>query len=510
MTRKIALKLDVLPVYSNFNWRHDLKLMHRYERSVEVVRHETTLLVLSTEAAINSGVSAQLHNDLAPHSSEIQHYQITADLLNLIATDQSLRPEEQIKTEALSRFQRTVQDAITQRASDIHFNIGAQSLIKFRINGELITYEQTTSASLRLFLRTLYVAFSDNKAEPIYKPNLAMSSTVSGRFHLPRPYIATEEAFEPREVEVTVRKQSFPLNGSDADEVWRLIINDDRRPPNFAELGYTEQQAKQLTLMIDKPKGLILVCGTTGSGKSMTLASMLHQIDERSGGKLSIRTIEAPVEFAIKGARQWSLTGNNFAEALRTYMRADPDVICVGEINNSESALAAANASLTGHLTATTLHASTPADALTRLKAWGVDNVTMADPAFIAGIVTQTLIKLLCTQCKTPWVDSYIDSSLAEAARNSGIRLESTMIQGLGCDHCGGTGYATRTVIARVSTITSETITAIRDERYDQAFEQDQTIAQHAATLLDSGQICVRTLYKTLGQFPHWVPGGQS
>ena len=194
----------------------------------------------------------------------------------------------------------------------------------------------------------------------------------------------------------------------------------------------------------------MLVTGPTGSGKSTTLYSVLSELDTE---EINVATIEDPVEGQIVGINQTQVNeraGLTFANALRSILRQDPDVLMVGEIRDSETALIVSQAALTGHLVYSTLHTNDSISAVTRLTNLGVEPYLVA--ATIRGVLAQRLVRKICSHCKTEWEG---DQSIVDRIG------EGNYMMGVGCTRCRNTGYAGRIGLFELFIPTNEMLDAI-------------------------------------------------
>lgn len=213
--------------------------------------------------------------------------------------------------------------------------------------------------------------------------------------------------------------------------------------PEVEQLGFSDYNLQRFTEVIDRPNGIFLVTGPTGSGKSFTSFSTLKRIAKP---EKNTTTIEDPVEYEIPGIVQSQVNntaGMTFARALRAFLRQDPDIIFVGEIRDSETAQIAVEAALTGHLVLATLHTNDAPGAVTRLEEMGLEHFNIA--AAVAGILAQRLLRKVCAECAAP------TNADPDVLRRLGItdkELRGAQLKrGAGCPHCGGTGYKGRTGI---------------------------------------------------------------
>lgn len=214
-------------------------------------------------------------------------------------------------------------------------------------------------------------------------------------------------------------------------------------------LGFTTTNAEKLARAIQKPHGMILITGPTGSGKTTTLYTLVKMLNTT---ERSIITIEDPVEYSIGGINQIQVnarTGLTFAAGLRSILRQDPNVIMVGEIRDAETAGLAVNAALTGHLVLSTLHTNDAPTALPRLLDMKVEPYLIASTVNI--VISQRLVRRICTHCKEEvQVSPAALKSLSEVVSASVLAVKPTFYSGAGCEQCGGTGYHGRIGIHEV------------------------------------------------------------
>lgn len=218
---------------------------------------------------------------------------------------------------------------------------------------------------------------------------------------------------------------------------------------DMTKLGFGEKQLKDFLGEIHKPFGMCLVTGPTGSGKTTTLYSALSDLNKESE---NIMTAEDPVEFNLMGINQVQMhddIGLNFAAALRSFLRQDPDIIMVGEIRDFETAEIAIKAALTGHLVLSTLHTNNAPETVNRLLNMGVEPFLVASSLNL--VVAQRLARRICTECKEP------HEVPQQAMIDIGFEpddLDFTYYKGKGCDNCGGTGYKGRVALYEVMVMT--------------------------------------------------------
>ena len=224
------------------------------------------------------------------------------------------------------------------------------------------------------------------------------------------------------------------------------LLENVQRDLDLAKLGFSEKDERALRRHLAAPHGLMLVTGPTGSGKTTTLAAALRILNEPHR---KILTIEDPIEYQIDGVNQTQARpeiGIGFANALRHFLRHDPDVIMVGEMRDAETARIAVHAALTGHLVLSTLHTNSAPGAITRLLDMGVDGYLLA--SCLSCVVGQRLVRVLCKNCRQRAVGA-IDFP-AELLRSEGLRHDVAHWRPSGCDRCHGSGFLGRTSIVEL------------------------------------------------------------
>ncbi len=338
-------------------------------------------------------------------------------------------------------------------ASDIHIEPYPgknKTIIRFRKDGTLFPYIEVP-ASYRAALLARLKIMCDLDISEKRKPQ-------DGKIMFKK--------FGPLDIELRVA--TIPTSGGLEDVVMRILAAGEPIP--IDKLGVSPHNLERLKKVVSKPYGLFLVCGPTGSGKTTTLHSVLGHINTP---ETKIWTAEDPVEITQKGLRQVQVNpkaGITFAVAMRAFLRADPDVVMVGEMRDKETVSTGIEASLTGHLVLSTLHTNSAPESIVRLLDMGMDPFNFADA--LLGILAQRLGKSLCSACKKPYTPSpqEVESLLTEyseelqntpewtkdpatARKNlhqSWIKSfgndkgELQLHQPVGCEKCNQTGYKGR------------------------------------------------------------------
>ncbi|QID18757.1 GspE/PulE family protein [Nitrogeniibacter mangrovi] len=311
------------------------------------------------------------------------------DLLSdLVEDEQDSSMAEELSAaadnELVKLVNKVIVDAYKQGASDIHIEPRPgkeKTLIRFRKDGTLVPYIEVP-ASYRNPLVTRIKIMCDLDISERRKPQ-------DGKIKFRK--------YSPLDIELRVA--TLPTAGGLEDVVMRILANSEPIP--LDKLGLTENNLSRLMSAITKPYGIFFVCGPTGSGKTTTLHSILGHINTPD---TKIWTAEDPVEITQKGLRQVQVNrkaGLDFATMMRAFLRADPDVIMVGEMRDHETVAVGLEASLTGHLVFSTLHTNSAPESIVRLLDMGMDPFNFADA--LLGVLAQRLAKRLCPKCKAAY-----------------------------------------------------------------------------------------------------------
>lgn len=322
-------------------------------------------------------------------------------------------------------------DAYKARASDIHVEpYGPQkdTVIRIRVDGSCMEYQKVPATYRRAIVARLKIMSQLDIAER-RKPQ-------DGKIKFRMP---------DREIELRVA--TVPTAGGNEDIVMRILAASEPIPVD--KLGMTERNLREIKNCAEKPYGLILCVGPTGSGKTTTLHSVLGYINKPDR---KIWTAEDPVEITQYGLRQVQVLpkiGFTFAAAMRAFLRADPDVIMVGEMRDEETAATGIEASLTGHLVFSTLHTNSAVETVIRLLDMGLDPFNFADA--LLGVLAQRLVKRICKDCKEqyhPSEDEYyvLARAYGEEEFKKIAKYDDAfgLYRGKGCANCNNTGYRGR------------------------------------------------------------------
>lgn len=321
--------------------------------------------------------------------------------------------------------------ALDSRASDLHLEMLASTLrLRFRVDGvlrvaDLGALQATVNRSMREIISRIKILAKLDIAERRRPQDGSFQMTV-------------ERAGGP--VNVDLRVSVVPSYYGESVVI--RVLDRGASPRSLDEIDLSPQVARRLKQLLDRPTGIFLVTGPTGSGKSTTLSACLNHLDRP---EIRILTAEDPVEYVYEGLSQSEVNpaiGNTFAAYLRAFLRHDPEIIMLGEIRDRETAEMAFRAAQTGHLLLSTMHTNSAIAALPRLSDLEIEPSLIASS--LVGVLSQRLARRLCVSCRAPLVDPPIRASEFFDV----LPHDFPFFHGAGCDACGGTGYRGRMLLA--------------------------------------------------------------
>lgn len=354
-----------------------------------------------------------------------------------------------------------IEQAARQRASDIHIEPFERIVrVRYRIDGSLVESIQYDRALLGAITARLKIMSGMDISEKRKPQDGRITIIVDGR-------------------EYDIRVSNLPTVYG--EKVVMRLASKEGFKKEKKDLGMQPDDLKKFDAILQNPHGIILVTGPTGSGKSTTLYTALSSLNKED---VNIITVEDPVEADIDGINQVQVNNKadmTFANALRSILRQDPDIIMIGEIRDGETAEIAVRASITGHLVVSTLHTNSTASSIARLQDMGVESYLISDS--LVGIIAQRLVRRLCPNCKEKV------SATPEEKILLGVdpRSELEIYKPCGCKSCSNTGYHGRIGIYEIMTITPKIRTLITagagaDKIKEAAVEEGMTTLKAAAT----------------------------
>ncbi len=355
-------------------------------------------------------------------------------------------------------------EAVREQASDIHIEPFERDIVvRFRVDGILHTILRPPKPVQASLMSRIKVMAGLNIAEKRLPQDGGMRVQVGER-------------------DLDVRISVLPI--SHGERIVMRLLRQDSHLAGFNELGLSNQQSQWLQRRLSRNHGIILVTGPTGSGKSTTLYTALTSINTPDK---NIITVEDPIEYSLSGVGQIQVNpkiGLNFANALRSILRQDPDIIMIGEIRDQETAEIAIQASLTGHLVFSTLHTNDSVGSIIRL-------IDMAVEPFLIGssleaVIAQRLVRKLCPHCKELYIPS------PEIMRRIGLseiengEPEPRLYRAGGCKHCMQSGYRGRTAIFEMLSISSS-IRGLIEQRAPEVQIKKQACLEGIKLLREAG-----------------------
>lgn len=358
------------------------------------------------------------------------------------------------KTE--SEMQRAATDlfkkAVSNQASDIHIRVNNKSRtqILFRVHNDLHMMEEHPAGWGQALCSTIYHSMAD-VADATFDEMSRQDARIGNKAVLP-------EGLDGIRIATAPQVDGYIM-------VMRLLYDASGASDDICDLGYTAQQKTMVQYLKKRPTGITLISGPTGSGKSTTLQRTLKSLIRETQSRKHVITVEDPPEYPIPGAVQTPVSNTHseedrsraFQDAIKGAMRADPDVIMIGEVRDPPSAKLAFQAAMTGHQVWTTVHANGAFHVIARMLDLGSSLENVTDPSILSGMICQRLLKTLCPSCKKPFNQISEKFKTEHLTFNEDVRrfsglvdLNDAYVLGDGCPKCKQSGFSGRTVVAEV------------------------------------------------------------
>jgi type IV pilus assembly protein PilB len=460
----VARRLEVLPIGfgsagqlrvamanpSNVLAIDDLAMMTGRSITPVVAAREDILATIGRVSSLEGAVLEAVQEEAPPTAEERVELRESADDAPTIKLVRSI-----------------IGQAVERGASDVHFDPEPEGFqVRFRVDGVMLDAAQVPKRMVSSVVSRIKILANLDIAERRLPQDGRIGLTIDGR-------------------QIDLRVVVLPL--VDAESVVLRILDSGSAPLTLEHLGMQADDRERFNGSLRRSYGGVLACGPTGAGKSSTLYAALMSIASR---EKTIITIEDPVEYRLDGIRQVQVnekTGMTFATGLRSMMRADPDIVMVGEIRDAESAHIAIEAALTGHLVLSTLHTNDAPSAVSRLTDMGIEPFLVASA--VDCVVAQRLARKLCEHCKRPSTDA------------------PGTFEPEGCVRCGATGYKGRVGLFEVMKVTSEMHHLIV-ERASVERMTELAISQGMRRLRDDGMDKVRAGVTSMAEVARVVGAG--
>ncbi len=359
-------------------------------------------------------------------------------------------------------------ESLKEKASDIHIELyESESRVRFRLDGVLRTVLNPSVHIAPLLVSRIKVMAKLDIAEKRLPQDGRMTVRLGGR-------------------SIDMRVSTMPA--AYGERVVLRLLDKNAGQLSVDDLGMSSATRDRMASLIERPHGIILVTGPTGSGKTTTLYAALQQLDRQ---QRNIMTVEDPVEYDLPGISQTQINlraGMTFARGLRAILRQDPDVILIGEIRDKETAEIATQASLTGHLVLSTLHTNTAAGAVTRLQDLGVDSFLLSST--LRGVLAQRLVRRLCSECKEHRAPDVV------VRDKLGIGADQHICVPRGCEQCNFTGFEGRQGVFELVLIDGEMQKLIHDDAGE--LEIEECFRRQVPSMVEAGFELVRRGMTTL------------
>ncbi len=394
-------------------------LINRKQMLVMTVDGEDKLVISDPADRVSIDSALRLIGDVLPVTMSDPE-RVRLAVKKVLANTAVAQANESVATETdlVSLLDQVLRDAYLNRASDVHFMTEEEGLrVRFRVDGKLTDYPLDADQSVAAGL--------------ISRVKVLSGLDISEQ-RMPQDGGFSYRLAAPVDMEFNIRVATAPTRLG--ERITMRLLGSESSSLTLTDLGFLESDLVEFKQAIRKPYGMILLTGPTGSGKSTTLCAALQEINHAD---INIMTVENPIEYVIDGISQIQ-TGPkiNFADALRSLLRHDPDVLMVGEIRDSETADVAVKAAMTGHLVFSTLHTNNAVSAVTRLVDIGCEPFLIGST--MTAVIAQRLVRRLCRHCAKARPASEDERLLL------GVEDEVDIFEPVGCAVCQGQGFRGR------------------------------------------------------------------
>ena len=428
ISESLAKKYNVFPVEFI-----EGKLLVLMNDPLNIIAEDDVRIASGYEVKIALCGKAEIAQAISKYYSEDYMKKTAEEFRNQEKINEVLEEElsEDIKNApAVKLVDSIIQNAVRSKASDIHIEpFENRVCVRYRIDGAL----------QKQF---------DSPKEPL--AGLITRIKIMGNMDIAEKRIPQDGRIFTRVDDENVDLRVSVLPTVNGEKIVIRILDKSAFNVDKSVLGISDDDLDKINKIINKPHGIVLVTGPTGSGKSTTLYSLLRDLNKEDK---NIITVEDPVEFSMDGINQVNVNakaGLTFASGLRSILRQDPDIVMLGEIRDTETAEIAVRAAITGHLVLSTIHTNDAPSSIVRLKDMGVAPYLVSSA--LVGIIAQRLIRKLCIHCKEEYIASDYEKEILGVPKYQDL----TLYRKVGCNRCSNTGYKGRVGIYEVMEINRE------------------------------------------------------
>ncbi|WP_172369030.1 GspE/PulE family protein [Sporosarcina jiandibaonis] len=453
LPKELAKRANIMPVRKN---GHKLLIAMSDPMDYFIIEE----VRMATGYQIETGIAAKddifraitKYYDLQESMEEVIHDSLPADIEDDQITDDD--------SPIVRLVNQIIANGVAQQASDIHFDPQDTELkIRYRVDGILRNDRSVPKNMQNIIIARVKIMGNLNITENRVPQDGRIKTVVN---HRP----------------IDIRLSTLPTIYG--EKIVMRILDLGNALNDLDRLGFSDENYKKFHSMLEKPNGIILITGPTGSGKSSTLYAGLNYLNDE---EVNIITVEDPVEYQLEGINQIQVreeVGLTFAVGLRSILRQDPDVIMVGEIRDIETAQIAIRSSLTGHLVLSTLHTNNAIESISRLIDMGIETFLLSSS--LLGIMAQRLVRQVCRDCKTTRMP--LEHEVKYFAKY-GVAMD-VIIEGKGCPSCNDSGYRGRLAIHEILSIDDTIKTQILNKENPGVIRQ-YAKSQGYKTLVEDG-----------------------
>ena len=514
----------LIPLSKDLQARYAILLLSRESKDVVIIASSETINSLDDDyLSISDQVKRQGYTKKRKVYAKPEIIGIIYEQSN---ESLSLEVRKHQSTKIQLDFDELLKNALYQEVSDIHIEVRREDAkVRFRKHGDLFDYAEWAVHYARTMATVIYQVIADEK-DTTFDEAKAQDALIDRDLA-----ITVGDNIENQRIRV--RLATIPAYPSGFDMIMRVLkMGQDGNQKSLDTLGYEPTHLSHIRRAVAKPTGAIIMAGTTGSGKSTSLNSMLSEKISHYGGRIKVISVEDPPEYLLRKATQVPVVRsrakaksggesgehfNPFASIVRGAMRADPDLLAVGEVRDESSAELLIHAVQSGHQVFSTVHASSSLDIVPRLRSNGIGDDVLAGQNFLSALLYQTLLPTLCPHCSHTVfdaMDGMASPQELEVLERIHRYIDKTALKFLrfkndkGCEHCEGKGIVGRSVAAEVILPDPYMRSCFRQRNDDEALmhyrrKGGKIALEHGLMKALRGQVDIREVESKLDQITY-------